>query len=280
MPIMTATDILAFAGTVYQDALFVARDNNLMAQVVTAFGDRQGLAPRKNSEYGTATMQSVAETDDLSSQTLTPSVIATLTPGEVAAQFFVSDSREETDPFGARNDASMELGMSMAQKIETDLLGHFGSFTGGTVGTAGSANAWSYFFAAESILRAQNAPFPYVAVMHPYHWHHLAKAVSVAGAQNTPGPAFQDEIMRNWWVGRVGNVDVFTTSNLAVGTATKWGMFSPAALALDVRRAPRLEPERDASRRGVELNLSAVYAHGVWRPRFGVQVTADASIPS
>ena len=42
------------------------------------------------------------------------------------------------------------------------------------------------------------------------------------------------------------------------------------ALALDMRRAPRLEPERDASRRGYELNLSAVYAHGVWRPKFGV----------
>lgn len=280
MPIMTATDIAAFAGTVYQDALFVARDNNLMAQLVTVFGDRTGIAPRKNSEYGTVTMQSVAETDDLSSQTLTPSVIATLTPGEVAAQFFVSDTREETDPFGARNDAAMELGMGMAQKMETDLLTTFTSFTGGTVGAAGSAVTWSHFFAAESILRAQNAPFPYVAVMHPYHWHNLAKAVSVAGAQNTPGPAFQDEIMRNWWVSRVGPVDIFVTSNITTGTAASWGMFSPAAAALDVRRAPRLEPERDASRRGVELNMSALYAYGVWRPRFGVKATGDASTPS
>ena len=34
----------------------------------------------------------------------------------------------------------------------------------------------------------------------------------------------------------------------------------------------RLEPERDASRRGWELNLSTVYAHGVWRPTYGVQM--------
>ena len=52
------------------------------------------------------------------------------------------------------------------------------------------------------------------------------------------------------------------------------------ALALDVRRAPRVERQRDASRRAEELNLSAVYAHGVWRPKFGVKIISDASIPT
>lgn len=280
MGLNTSDAILAFAGTVFTDAMFVARDNNLMANLATVYGDQSGLAPRKNSEYGTATMNSVAETDDLASQTFTPSVLSTLTPGEVGAQFFVSDSRQETDPFGAVSDASMELGMAMAQKIETDLLGVFSSFTGGTVGTAGSLNTWGYFFAAASILRAQNAPGPYYAVMHPYQWHNLAKSASVAGASIAQAPSFTDEIMRNWWVGRVGPVDVFTSANLAIGTATTWGMFSRPALALDVRRAPRMEPERDASRRGVELNISAVYGYGVWRPKFGVKITADASAPT
>lgn len=280
MGLNTASDIAQFAGTVFTDAMFVARDNNLMANLVTVYNDRTGLAPRKNSEYGTATMQSVAETDDLASQSINPSVLSTLTPGEVGAQVFVTDSRQETDPMGAVSDASMELGMAMAQKMESDMLSIFSSLTGGTVGTAGSVNTWGYFFAAASILRAQNAPGPYYAVMHPYHWHALAKSASVAGASIAQAPSFTDEIMRNWWVGRVGPVDVFTTANLAVGTATTWAMFSRPALALDVRRAPRMEPERNASRRGVELNLSAVYAYGVWRPKFGVKVTADASIPT
>ena len=47
-------------------------------------------------------------------------------------------------------------------------------------------------------------------------------------------------------------------------------MFSRDALGYDLRRAPRLEPERDASRRGIELNMTAVFAAGVWRPGFGV----------
>ena len=33
----------------------------------------------------------------------------------------------------------------------------------------------------------------------------------------------------------------------------------------------------NASRRGTEINLSAVYAYGVWRPAFGIQGTFDAT---
>jgi hypothetical protein len=41
-----------------------------------------------------------------------------------------------------------------------------------------------------------------------------------------------------------------------------------------------MEAERDASRRGWELNMTAVYAHGVWRPEWGVCMTFDAAAPT
>jgi hypothetical protein len=75
---------------------------------------------------------------------------------------------------------------------------------------------------------------------------------------------------------------IFESANLTPdgGDDVTAGIFSPMALALDVRRAPRIEPERDASRRATELNLSAVYAHGVWRPKFGVKLISDATVPA
>lgn len=80
---------------------------------------------------------------------------------------------------------------------------------------------------------------------------------------------------------RIYGVDVFVTSNIPVTSNNARGlMFSREALALDVRRAPRLEPERDASRRGWELVMSAVYAHGTWRPEWGVQIFTDATTPT
>lgn len=281
MPFNTYSDISGFVNTVFEDAMFVARDNNLMAQLVTVYNDRQGMAVRKNSEYGTAVINSIGETDDLTSQAFTPSLLSTLTPAEVGAQYFMTDQRLESDIFQVRNDAANELGFAMAQKIEKDLLGNFTSLTGGTIGTAGSAMTWGYFYAMLTALRSQNAPAPYAFVCRPEQWHYMGKAVA-PGATVTNSTDIQNSVVGRFYVGSVSGVDIYVSSNIAKDTSDDAysAMFNPQALALDMRRMPRLEPERDASRRGWELNLSAVYAHGIWRPKFGVKGIFDAALPT
>ena len=283
MALNTAANISSFVNDVFEDALFVARDNELMTSLITVFNDRTGSASRKNQEYGTATMNTVGESDDLASQTLTPTALSTLTPIEVGAQFFVTDYREESDLFVARLDAAIELGRSMAQRIETHILGNFSSLTGGTVGTAGNSMTWGLFYAALTNLKIQNAPAPYYCVLTPAQWHDLGTAVLPAGGvSQTNAPALQNEAALKFWVGRVGGVEIFVTNNISIDASddATGAMFSRPSLALDIRRAPRLEPERDASRRGLELNISAVYAHGVWRPDFGVQIVSDSATPT
>lgn len=265
--------------SIYEDAMFVARENELMSNLVTTYSG-SGLAPRSSSEYGTTTINAVNDDDDLTSQAFTPAVLATLTPAEVGAQYLITDTRVESDPFGVRQAAAQELGFAMANKIETDLLGNFGSLTGGTAGAAGSTMTWGIFFAAVAQLRAQNAPGPYHAVLHPYQWHDLASSAAISGMQNTPD--FGDAVMRDRVVARAYDVNIFISSNLTIDGSddVTAAVFSPMALALDVRRAPRIEAERDASRRAEELNLSAIYAHGIWRPDFGVQIISDATTPT
>lgn len=262
---------------IYEDAMFVARDNELMSNLVTNLSG-QGIAPRVSSEYSSANISAVNDDDDLTSQSFKPSVLSTLTPSEVGAQYLVTDQRMESDPMGVMAASAQELGFAIANKIETDLISNFSSFTGGTAGVAGSALTWGRFFAAVAQLRAQNAPGPYYAVLHPYQWHDLSKEAAVSGMQNTP--QFGDAVMQNRVVARAAGVTIFESSNITAGTASVAGVFAPMALALDIRRAPRIERERDASRRADEINLSAVYAHGVWRPKFGVKLIADASVPT
>lgn len=279
----TESNISSFVNTIFEDALLIARDNNVMAGLVHTFNDRTGLAARSNSQYGGATINTIAETDDLTSQVFTPSVIATLTPAEAGGQYFMTDSRLESDPFSARNDASMDLGMATGTKIETDLLGDFTSFTGGTVGAAGTALTWGYFYAMETRLKAQKAPYPYFFVAHPYQLHPMLKSASVGSSSATnAADSLLEDINQMFFIQRVGGVYIFASSNVAIdGSADAvCGMFSRDALGFDVRRAPRLEPERDASRRGWELNMSTVYAHGVWRPLFGIQGTFAADAPT
>ncbi len=277
-----AGSITAYIQDIYEDAMLVARDNNVMAALATTFNDRTGDANRKNSTYTEGTIGSLTETTDLSSQHLTPAVVATLDPAEFGMQYFLSDLRVESDPFQVRNDAATSMGNAMAEHVETALLGDMANFTGGTVGTGGTGDpmTWGKLFAARARLRATKAPPPYYAVMHEYQWHNLAKSASVAASVQGAAPNFTDDVMLNWYVGRAGDMSIFTTVTLAAGTAVTAGVFSRSALALDWRRAPRLEPERNASMRGTELNLSTVYAHGVWRADFGVKLIADASAPT
>ena len=279
---VTAAAISAYIQNIYEDAMFIARENAIMPQLVTTFADTNDENQlRKSSLYGSATIATLGETDDLSSQTFTPAVLSTLTPAEVGAQFFLTDSRMSSDPFGVRNDAALELGMAMATKINTDLLGDLASLTGGTVGAAGTVISWGHFYAARAVLKAQKAPEPYRCVIHEYQWYVLAKSVAPA-ATVTNAPMLQDEVARRYYVGTAAGVDIYTSADITIDGSTdaKGGMFAAPAIALDGRRAPRLEPERDASRRGIELNLTGVYAHGVWRPAFGVLMYFDAATPT
>ena len=174
------------------------------------------------------------------------------------------------------------MGLAMATKMETDLIGNFTSLTSGTIGAAGSTITWSYVFAAEAILRNAKAPYPYALVLQPYQWHQLKKAASVASSSRTnASESFMDGLGNNMFqVHQEGGISIFTSANISAGTSVYGAMFSRDAIALDMRRQPRIEPERDASRRGWELNLSALYGHGVWRPTFGVAVLSDASTPT
>lgn len=266
------SDISAFVNTVFEAALLIARDNNFMPSVVRGFNDRTGLAVRQNSQYGGATMNQIAETDDLVGQAFTPASIATLTPVEFGAQYFLTDSRVESDPFAVRADAAADLGQAMATKVETSLMGHFNAFTGGTIGASGSTCTWSYLMAMETKLRTQLAPYPYVAVLSPAQWFPLAKAASVASSSATnAADSLKEAVNSMFYVKQFGGVSIFVSSNVETsGNDAYAGMFSRDALAFDLRRAPRMEPDRDPSRRGTELNLTSVFAHGVWRPTFGV----------
>lgn len=267
----------------YEDAMFVARERNIMTQLVRTFDDRTGDESRASSEYNSIAAVTIGETEDFASPTAFDKLaLANLTPGEIIAQVLLYDRRMESDPQNARNDAAIELGNAIADKIETDMLGDFSSLTGGTIGAAGSACSWSYFMAARARLRAAKVPGPYNCVLHEYHWHQLAKVAlpSSASVQNV-SDRFRDSVLADYYVATVANVNVFVTANISIdGSADAYGaMFNPQALAFDSRRAPRLEPERDASARAWELNITAKYAHGVWRPLWGVQMLFDATAP-
>ena len=275
------TDLNSYFANIYEDAVFSLREQTLGVRLVRTFTDGRGDQTRTLTSYPTVTPVEVAETEDFAAPTrFDKSLLATLTPIEEMAQIILTDRRIETDPQNAAMDASTELGAGLANSVDSNILGNFNSLTGGTVGATGSTMTWGYFFAAASIMRKNKVPRPWYAVLHPYHYHYMAESAAT-GATVTNAPQFQDEVMRQFYVGTIAGVDIFISGNCEEsGTDAYSAIFNPSAMAFDLRRDYRIERERDASKRAWELNATMLYAHGVWRPTWGVQILADASTVS
>lgn len=285
MPLNLYSDVSAIAQRVESDAIFVLRELAQMQGIVTVFTDASGLNPRRGYKYNAGTAVTVAEADDLTSKSFTPTAAQTLTPAEIGFQFFVSDSRAESDlPESILNDASTELGLAAADKVEADLVGDIASLTGGTIGTAGSVITWGYLSAAISVARFINKSNlkPLAVVVHEYQWSVLAKNATLAGATvAATAPGFQEEITRSGFVATFSGAPIYKTFQAADTSGDfTGGVFPREALAIDWRRQVRIRPERDESRRGLELNMSALYAHGVWQPDRGVKMIFDAAAPT
>ena len=278
------SDVSSIANDIQQNADFVIREQYQLQNLVTVFSDQSGGNLRKGYEYNKSAAVTVGESDDLTSSAFTPALKATLTPAEIGLQFFVTDLRAESEaPEDIIRDAAMELGMAAGDKIETDLISNFASLTGGTIGTAGSTITWGYLAAAISVARNANKStrVPLSCVIHEYQWAVLAKNASIAGATVPPAHDIVNEINRIGYVAMFSGVPIYQVfAPVDTGIDFRGAVFPRNAIALDWRRRPRVEPERDASRRGTEFNMSAVYAHGVWRPALGVQFIFDAATPT
>jgi hypothetical protein len=285
MAVTAVADLNGLFNTIYERALFVAREANLMTQLVTN-KSAQGWMTRNISIRPQVTAVSVGETEDFNSPTtFGKSTLATLTPGEIAAQVVLTDQDQETDPDGAANDAAFELGMAVATKIDVDLLTLFSSFSSDKGDGANNAATFENFAAGVAVVKnvTKNSDGPAMAVLHPYHWHDLWLEL---GKPATTLPNLQgitEQALREYFITTLmGNVQIFTSSNIAVDGSDDAvsGIFTRNAIWLDTRRAVRTENERDASARAWELNINAGYACGLVRSTYGVKFTADATAPA
>ena len=266
---------------VYEAALMYAQESFVMPQLVTTYTDQTGMQDRNISEYATGTVTTgLGETTDLTTQQLDRSLLSTLTPAEIGTQFVITDRRLDSDDVDILADLSQHIGYTIFKQIEDDLVGHFQNFTGGSVGAASTALTWDHVYAARSILAQANVPPPYNLVLSEYQYYDLATAANIAALSAAAPLKVRDDIQSRYYIASVGDIDIFTTSVMTPGTSVYGGMFSRGALALDIRRAMRIELQRDASLRATEVNATAIYAHGLRRPLWGVSVLSDGSVPS
>lgn len=274
------SDISTLVGNIYEIAFMSATEGNVLAPLVTTFGDRNSSEPRVWATYSGGTFGTTAESADLSSQALTPSAAGTATPAVYAQQIVLTNRRIRSDPMGAQSEAGRFLGEGAAAHIDTNLAGLFSSLTGGTVGSAGGTLTWADVFRAQAYIRTQKVMGPYVCVLHPVQWYYLNAATSGVPTLLQSNQTFMDSVLRSFYQGSYSGIDFLVDANIASGTAAVGGMFARPAIFLDVRQPFTIQPEYNASLSGNgawELNASMEYAYGVLRPTFGCEMIGTSS---
>lgn len=282
------SDISSISNSILADATFVVREAANILPHVLQFSDLAGGNPRKNYGYNNNSAGTIGEATDLTSTTFAATAMQTLTPKEIGLQYFVTDLRAESEsPDRIQNDAAKDLGLAAIAKIETDLYDTFASLSGGSAGGTGTSGTPTWGFLAAAIAQARSANrrsnVPLVAIVHGYVWSVLAKSASVAGSSLAQAPGYTEEITRSGYVASFMGVPIYTFYQDVAGqasTGVKNAVFPRESIAIDWRRPIRVEGQRDASLRGVEFNMSAVYAVGVWRPELGVYFNALAATPT
>lgn len=276
------SDITSISNDLYEGAVFTLRQENLLARTVTVFNDTSSMWDRKNTEYGQANPRQVAEGDDVNATKFERTLLSTLTPVTYADQFFLTDQRIRSDTQNVVADAAMEQGAAFAQQADEAIAAHFGALTGGTIGSSGGTITWASLVKARALMHGLHIRGPYWCVLHPYQWMHLVNSAMVTGTEIKNAPQFNDAMVNNYFTSAaLGGVTFVVSASVALdGDDAIGAMYNPAALAYDVRQAFRVEPQRDASRRGWEWNFNTDYATGLWVPNRGITLVGDATTPS
>ena len=280
MALSRISDLNSLFNTIFEDAIFVAREQNVMASLVTPFS-ASTFANRQLGIYPSLTAQTVAEGVDYSNPiTWDKTNVMTITPSRVQTQITLTDERIMTDPDDARRDAAREMGGAIATKIDSDLVDEFANFTN-SKGAAGSVLSISVVAAAMSVLRVNYAPNPIRVVVHPNQWFDVWTELGSPAVNQAFLGDVANEALRNYFVGFWIGADWFVSGNITVdgNDDAKGGIFHREALALDTRTPMTMEPERDPSQQAWELNMVARYGTSVRRDAFGAYLLSDATSP-
>jgi N4-gp56 family major capsid protein len=264
-----------FANIILQ-ARFTAEEESLMLGLVTRYdiGNQAGKTVQV-PKYPAITAGALTEGTDMSSTTVS-TTSQTITVSEVGAQVILTDLAA----MGAGNPAEelgTVLGNAIATKIDKDLIALFDGFST-SLGGAGTEITVADLMKAAATLKTNKARGQMAAVVHPWHAYQL-KANLTNTFVNPNGGDLQNDAMRNAFVGQIGGIDIYESSNVSIDGSddAKGAVFVPEALAIAMKRDFNLETQRDASLRAFELNATAIYGVGELDDSYGVEMLFDAA---
>ena len=278
----TSSVLSELYANIVQSALFTLNEQTVIRPLVRNY-DMSGT-PGLTAQvpiYPAVAAAGVADGTDLTN-TAFNTTSKTITASEVGVMVELTDLAAESATDDVAAAIGRQIGAAMAEKVDTDLAGLFSGFSN-VVDKSGAAVTVEDIFKAAATLRAnkanQNGGF--VCVLHPYQAYDIKAQLTNNGA--TMSHALSDvgnAALRDGFLGRIAGVDIFE-SNVVSG-ADSAGSFFGAVMTQDaigymVKRAMRIETQRNASKRSLEIVGSMAYGTSELFDQYGVAIQSDAT---
>jgi len=276
------SDITGLYANIVQSALYTLNEKTVIRPLVRNY-DMTGT-PGLTAQvpiYPALSAAAVAESTDLTASTFTTSS-KTLTASEVGVMVELSDLAAESANEDVAAAVGRQIGAAMAEKVDTDLAALFSGFSKQVDKTSAAISVEDIFKAAGELKAAkadQNGAF--VCVLHPYQAFDIKKQLTNVGA--TMSHSLSDvgnTALRDGFIGRIAGVDIFESTVISGGDsagAYYGAVMTQDALGYMVKRSMRIETERNASKRSLEIVGSMAYATAELFDQYGVALVSDAT---
>jgi len=274
----TSSTISELYHEIIAEALFVASEQSIMRGLVKNYAITGQGKSVEVPIYAVVTAAAVSEATDLSNTAINPSSV-TITASEVGIMTTLTDLARNSASRNVGADIGRLFGESIAKKIDTDLTALFDGFST-SVGGAGTELTIAKIFEAAATLRQSGVPGPYYGVFNPKAIYNVKKSLTNTFVNPNAGD-LQNEAMKTGFIGQIGGVQIFETSNVDGTSDTdncKGGVFARDALGLAVMQDLKLETQRDASLRADEIVATAVYGVSELHDSYGIEMLSESVI--
>jgi N4-gp56 family major capsid protein len=275
----TSSVLSELYANIVQSALYTLSEQTVIRPVVRNYNmsGTPGLTAQVPI-YPAIDAAGVADGTDLSN-TAFNTTSKTITAAEVGVMVELTDLAAESATDDVAAAIGRQIGDAMAKKVDTDLAALFSGFSN-QINKAEAAVTVDDLFKAAATLRANQAPGNYVAVLHPYQAYDLKSQLTNAGA--TMSHSLSDvgnTALMDGFIGRIAGVDIFESTVITGDSAGAFvgGVMTQDALGYMVKRDMRIETERNASKRSLEIVGSMAYGVSELFDQYGVGIASDAS---
>ena len=274
----TSSTISELYHEIIAEALFVASEQSIMRGLVKNYAITGQGKSVEVPIYAVVTAAAVSEATDLSNTAINPSSV-TITASEVGIMTTLTDLARNSASRNVGADIGRLFGESIAKKIDTDLTALFDGFST-SVGGAGTELTIAKIFEAAATLRQSGVPGPYYGVFNPKAIYNVKKSLTNTFVNPNAGD-LQNEAMKTGFIGQIGGVQIFETSNVDGTTDTdncKGGVFARDAMGIAMMQDLKLETQRDASLRADEIVATAVYGVSELHDSYGIEMLSESVI--